>query len=149
MMKIEDVQSQIGQEFGPTDWITFEQDSVNAYGAASGEDHWIHTDPERAKASGLGGTIVPAFQMMSRIGKLQRQVWSPPEGVKSTMHYGFDKIRIPASLKVGEPVRARFTLVAAEAKRADMLLATFDVVLERRNADRPAVTARWLVAYQY
>jgi acyl dehydratase len=148
-MDIADLQAQIGKELPPTEWMSFDQASVNAYGAASGEDHWIHTDPERAKASPLGATIVPAFQMMSKIGRLQRQVWEPPAGVKSTMHYGFDRIRIPAPLKVGEQFRAHFKVVAAEAKRADMLLVTFDVTLERQNQDRPTLQARWLVAFSY
>lgn len=148
-MKTQDIQSQIGREFAPTDWISFDQALVDAYSAASGEDHWIHTDPDRASASAYGGTIVPAFQMMSKIGKFLRQVWSPPEGVKSTLHYGFDKIRIPSALRVGEPVRARFTLISAEAKRADMLLVAFDVTLERQGSDRPVIQARWLVAFVY
>jgi acyl dehydratase len=148
-MDLEDVRALIGKKLGPTGWMSFDQKIVDDFSRASGMDHWIHTDPERAKASPFGATLVPAQQILSRTGILLRDLWVPPEGVKSTLLYGFDKVRVPAPLKVGQRMRAHFTMAEAEMKRKDLLLVAFDVTMEAEGSERPTVTARWLVAFMY
>ena len=45
-----DLQSKVGTEIHVSDWIEMTQDMVNAFGKATGDMQWIHTDLERAAA---------------------------------------------------------------------------------------------------
>ena len=49
----------VGVESEPGAWLTVDQDLINRYVAISGEDVWIHTDPQRAAQSKFGTTIAP------------------------------------------------------------------------------------------
>jgi acyl dehydratase len=41
-----------GQHLGTSEWIEVTQEQVDRFADATGDDQWIHVDPERAAASG-------------------------------------------------------------------------------------------------
>ncbi len=129
-----------------TEWEHFDQAAVNAYGALTGEDLWVHTDPARAAASRFGGTIVQASLLMARFGAWLRAagLWLPEPAVP--LNYGFDRVRILRGLPVGAAVRGRLRLRALAEGDARIQLHV-DLEAERDDAGKPVVAAEWIVAF--
>src|SRR5664279_3646303 len=61
----EELEELIGQEIGPTEWHEVTQERINAFADATGDQQWIHVDPERAKASPFGTTIAHGLYSLS------------------------------------------------------------------------------------
>jgi acyl dehydratase len=147
-----DLQAQVGQEIHVSDWLDITQDMVNAFGEATGDMQWIHTDPERAKAeSPYGGTIAHGYFTLSLYPQLRNLVdESSPifPGVKNVINYGLNKLRFPAAVLVGSRIRARCTLVAAEEVKGSIeLIETYAVEVE--GQDRPACIAEAVMRLYY
>jgi acyl dehydratase len=140
------LRARVGSEIGRTDWENFDQAQVSAYGAMTGENLWIHTDPVRAAGSRFGSTIVQASLLMARFGSWIQAcgAWLPEPAVP--VNYGYDRVRILGALPVGERVRARVVLQklteTAGAVRMQILLE-----VQRPNQDRPVISAQWIVMF--
>ncbi|MEY9910367.1 acyl dehydratase [Catenulispora sp. MAP12-49] len=116
----EDLQDLLGKEIGPTDWYMVTQERIDAFAAATGDDQWIHVDPERAAASPLGTTIAHG------------------------LNYGYDKVRFPAPLPSGTRVRMRLTLQGADRVPGGIQVRSLQVV-EAEGIEKPVVVAEALV----
>jgi acyl dehydratase len=55
----------VGRVLGHSAWHTVTQAHVNAFGAATHDVQWIHTDPARAKNGPYGPTIAHAYPTLS------------------------------------------------------------------------------------
>jgi acyl dehydratase len=110
---IEDLRPRVGDEIGVSDWHDVTQDSVDEFARVTGDEQWIHTDPERARSTPFGGTIAHGYYTLSLhpllIGQLMRY-----EGFAFAVNYGLNKVRFPAPLPVGNRVRMRVTLVSVD-----------------------------------
>ena len=42
------LQERVGQEIGTSSWRTVEQDDIDTFAKLTGDEQWIHVDPERA-----------------------------------------------------------------------------------------------------
>ena len=129
-----------------TAWERFSQDEVDAYGALTGEQMWIHTDPVRAAASPFGGTIVPSSLLMARFGVWLEAAgfWLPEPAVP--LNYGFDRVRILRGLPTGAAVRGRLQLRRLEDQAA-MVRLFVDVAAEAEDSGKPILAAAWIVAF--
>ena len=56
--------ARVGREF-VSDWLTVDQDLINAFADATGDHQFIHIDPVRAAATPFGGTIAHGFLLIS------------------------------------------------------------------------------------
>jgi acyl dehydratase len=114
--------TRIGQELGTSEWFVIEQRAVDAHAALTGDDDWVHTDPERVRAEGLfdGATIVQGSLLLAQLVRLSHGL-PRPSGVRYALNYGFDRVRFVSPLTVGTPVRASFVLEAAEPHAAGVL----------------------------
>jgi acyl dehydratase len=147
-----DLQAQVGQEIHVSDWLDITQDMVNAFGQATGDMQWIHTNPERAKTdSPYGGTIAHGYFTLSLYPQLRNLVdESSPifPGVKNVINYGLNKLRFPSAVPVGSRIRARCELVSAEeVKNSIELIEKYTVEVE--DQDRPACIAEAVMRLYY
>jgi acyl dehydratase len=101
---IDALATHVGESLGTSDWIATTQESVDAFAAATGDHQWIHTDPDRAASSPLGGTIAHGYFTLALAPALLAQVL-PLDGFAMAVNYGLDRLRFPAPLPVGELVR--------------------------------------------
>ncbi len=136
-----EIESLVGEELGVSDWLTIDQNRVNAFADATLDPQWIHVDIERATQE-MGGTIVHGFLTLSLMVHLSEQVvaW---KGVARVINYGCNKIRFTGMVPTGSQVRMRITLPAAEPK-GDGMLVTLNCVVEVEGQERPALIAEWL-----
>ena len=61
--------ARVGREF-VSDWLTVDQDMINAFADATGDHQFIHIDPVRAAQTPFGGTIAHGFLLISLLPRL-------------------------------------------------------------------------------
>ena len=139
-----DFRSRVGTEIHVSDWVEITQDMVDAFGNATGDMQWIHTNPERAAAeSPYKTTIAHGYFTLSLYPNLRGLVdESKPlfPGAKNVINYGLNKLRFPAAVPVGSRIRAHIELMSAEeVKNSLELVEKYSIEVE--DQDRPACIA--------
>lgn len=135
-----------GTDLGHTDWLEVDQARVDRFAAATGDDQWIHVDPERAAAeSPYGGTIAHGYLTMALSNYFLPQLLEV-RNVSMGVNYGVDKVRFPAPVPVGSRVRANAVITdVTEVK--DTIQTTITITMEVEHGDRPACViesiSRW------
>ncbi len=140
---VEELENAIGEEIGPSDWITIDQQRVDAFADATGDHQWIHVDVERAKDSPFGGTIVHGYLTLSLLPLFTGELFAlDTPGAK--LNYGTNKVRFPAPLPVGSKVRATASIAEVSQTKAGAQLVT-RYTIEAEGSDKPACVAETVV----
>lgn len=138
----------VGREF-VSPWRQVTQEAISQFAQVTGDDQWIHVDPERApRDSPYGATVAHGFLSLSLISVLLRDAVGRVIGTRMAINYGLNKVRFPAPLPSGSRVRGRCTLQGIE-DLDDGVQATWNVVVERDGSIKPCCAAEWLVRYYY
>lgn len=147
------LQTRIGQEVHVSDWLTVSQERINAFGAATDDQQWIHVDVERARTeSPYGGPIAHGYLTLSLLVPLRGLVdESKPylPGARQVINYGLNKLRFPNAVKAGARIRGRFTLVAAEQVAANVLQITETYSVEVEGEAKPACIAESIMRVSF
>lgn len=114
---------------------------MDRFAALSGDDQWIHVDPERA-ARERGGTIAHGALILSLMSAMTREIASYPD-ISHGFNCGYDRLRFIAPVPVGARVRLIETLIEVEVRGAGLRLRRRCVV-EIEGCDRPALACDWL-----
>ena len=67
---VDQLHTYVGQEIGLSEWLTIDQDRINAFADATLDHQFIHVDPEAAKLTPWGTTIAHGFLTLSLIPHL-------------------------------------------------------------------------------
>jgi acyl dehydratase len=68
-----DLKSAVGREVGVSNWLEISQERINKFADATGDEQWIHVDPERAAHEMPGGkTIAHGLLSLSLIPMFMR-----------------------------------------------------------------------------
>ena len=59
----------VGDTYGPSEWLEITQDRIDQFAEATGDDQWIHVDPEKAAQGPFGTTIAHGFLTLSLLVK--------------------------------------------------------------------------------
>lgn len=102
-----------GKELGVSDWLPVEQDKVTAFARLTGDEQWIHVDPERALSGPFGATVQHGFFTLALSTGLLDHIFRVDD-VSVVLNYGLNRVRFPAPLRVGSRVRMHVTLAEAE-----------------------------------
>ena len=130
-------------------WMQIDQVMVDRFADATLDHQWIHVDAQRAASeSPYGRTIAHGFLSLSLLSHLVGQVFSYP-GRKTSVNYGFDRVRFTAAVLVGAQLRASVKLAELTDIGPQEARITWDVALEIAGSVRPALVARWLVQMRY
>ncbi len=136
----------IGREVACSDWLAVDQSRIQRFADASGDQQWIHTDPERAlRESPYKSTIAHGYLTLSLLPHLLESCLRI-DGVGMAINYGLDRVRFPAPLLVGQRVRARLALERLESV-AGGLQAHWAATVELEYGGKPACVAQMLVRY--
>ena len=57
----------VGQDVVQSEWVDVTQETIDWFAKATGDDQWIHVDPQRASKGPFGGTIAHGFLTLSLI----------------------------------------------------------------------------------
>ena len=141
---IADLAACAGQEVATSDWTTITQQQVTLFADATDDHQWIHVDPEKAASGPFGGPIAHGFLTLSLIPSFFKSAFEVT-GSGMGVNYGLNKVRFTSPVPVGSRLRARMTLLAADAIDNDGMQFTWNVAVEREGAAKPACVAEALV----
>ena len=137
----------VGREIATTEWFLLTQDRIQQFAETTEDRQWIHIDRERAQRdSPYGTTIAHGFFTLSLVSYFLQKAIQIGSGVRMSVNYGLNRVRFPSPVLAGSKIRARFTLQATK-DIADAVEATFSVVIEGENSDKPCCVAEWVVRY--
>ena len=133
-----DLKSAVGREVGVSNWLEISQERINKFADATGDEQWIHVDPERAAHEMPGGkTIAHGLLSLSLIPMFMRQVIGL-QGLRNTLNYGANKIRYLTPVPAGSRLRGRVSILEAQDVPPDALRVTYKVTIEIEGGERPA-----------
>jgi acyl dehydratase len=136
---LEELARRTGTEVGVSEYVSIDQETVDAFAEVTGDRQWIHCDPARAAGSPFGGTIAHGYLTLALAPVLLDQVL-PLGGYTMAVNYGLDMLRFPAPLPVGEQVRLRVTLDAVNAIPNGFAL-SLSLTFERPAGGKPVCAA--------
>ncbi|WP_027014809.1 MaoC family dehydratase [Comamonas composti] len=133
----------VGQEVAVSDWITITQEQIQLFADATGDQQWIHVDPERAAKGPFGAPIAHGFLTLSLLPRFFESSFRI-EGARMGVNYGLNKVRFTSPVPVNSRLRGRLTLQQAEMLEPDGLQMTWLVTVEREGGDKPVCVAESL-----
>ena len=144
MLKLEtpkDVFQHVGEELGPSEWLTVTQEMIDKFAEATGDHQWIHVDVERAKREMPGGkTIAHGYLTLSLLPRLAPTLMKI-EKRRRGLNYGSNKIRFISPVPAGSRIRLRQRLVNAEDTKDGGVRVTSEMTIEVEGSERPAMVA--------
>ena len=138
----DELRAAAGEQLGVSDWMTIEQQRVNAFADATEDHQWIHIDPQRAAAGPFGSTIAHGFLTLSLLPHLIDQNYRV-ESATMVINYGLNKVRFPTPVPVGSSVRAEVVLVEATEVTGGLQLVVRATLQIDGNA-KPGCVADWV-----
>ena len=137
--RLQELQSQLGQEIGVSDWVTVEQKRIDLFAEATGDHQWIHVDPVKAAQGPFGKTIAHGFLTLSLLPELFVKAFDIGD-VRMGVNYGLNKVRFTAPVPAGGRVRGRFVLREYLPLDGGAQL-TVEATIELEGAAKPACIA--------
>ena len=123
---IEALQGLVSDTFGQwSEPVEITQELINQFAELTGDDYWIHTDPEKAKTdSPFGTTIAHGFLTLVLMPKMRGTPTYEITGYNNILNYGSDKLRFTGPVPVGSSLRSRNRVkeVTATPKGTRMIL---------------------------
>jgi len=134
-----DLKDSEGQEVGVSDWHEIPQSQIDLFAEATGDDQWIHVDPERAAAGPYGATIAHGYLTLSLLAPLMKTTYRI-EGAKMAVNYGLNKVRFAAPVRVGSRVRVRVSLTSVQPI-PNGVQSVWSAIVELEGSEKPACIA--------
>ena len=143
---IERYQTLQGQEIHVGPWLEIDQQRIDDFARVTGDEQWIHVDPQRAeKESPYGTTIAHGFLTLSLLPYLTQSKYTNIMMYMNSylllrVNYGLNKLRYPAPVLCGSKIRARTTVQSAEEVR-DGVQIVYLLTIEIEGEKKPACVA--------
>lgn len=127
--------------------ISVTQDLINQFAELSGDDYWIHTDPDRArKESPFGTTIAHGALVQVLMSRLKIPLDFEVTGFNNMVNYGSDRLRFPTPVPSGCRIHARYRIKSvAQVKSGTQL--TMEINIHIVGQDRPSVINDLVMLY--
>ncbi|MDE0494045.1 MAG: MaoC family dehydratase [Acidimicrobiaceae bacterium] len=109
----DDLLGAVGQHLGHSDWIPVDQARIDLFAEATGDDQWIHVDPEAAAAGPFGATIAHGYLTLALTNMMLPQIVRV-EGISMGINYGVNRVRFPQPVLTGSRLRGSATLTSAD-----------------------------------
>jgi acyl dehydratase len=141
-----DLPRHIGAQLGPSTWVTIDQPMIDKFAALTGDNHWIHVDPDRAARELPGGkTIAHGYLTLALVTNMQGGLLD----IRFTraLNYGSDRLRFTGAVPAGSRVRLRATIKSAEPVKDGGMRLTTECTMEVEGAARPALVAETMAIF--
>lgn len=142
------MQTLVSDAFGGwSDEFAVTQQVIDEFAALSGDDYWIHTDPERAKAQGpFGTTIAQGALVQVLISQLKLPLDYEIVDYTNMVNYGSDRLRFPTPVPAGCRIHARSRIKSVQQVKSGTLV-TQELNIHVVGQDRPSVINDLLILY--
>jgi acyl dehydratase len=142
---LSELQSLTGSLLGTSEWIDVAQPRIDQFAAVTGDDQWIHIDPQRAAAGPFGTPIAHGLLTLSLLPVLGRTAFAIA-GLRLSVNYGFNRVRFPAPVPVGSRLRGHFKLMTFEPIAGGAQLVV-EITIEREGHAKPVCVAESVVRH--
>ncbi|HVN41629.1 MAG TPA: OB-fold domain-containing protein [Steroidobacteraceae bacterium] len=123
------------------------QEIIDQFAALSGDDYWIHTDPERAKAqSPFGTTIAHGMLVLSLASRLKLPLDYEIVDFGNIVNYGSDRLRFAAPVPSGRRIHARGRVKAVDSVKSGVQV-TMEIAIHVVGSERPSVLNELVMLY--
>lgn len=144
IVSIEQLHELVGKDLEPSPWVQLSQQRISDFADVTEDHQFIHVDPEKAKATPFGGTIAHALLTLSMLPSLLEKTLPVVEGMKTSINYGFNKVRFLAPLRSGKRIRAKFGITSFSETAPGRYQMLTNVTVEIEGEDKPALIAEWI-----
>ena len=146
------LKNKLGKETFLGEWYLIDQNCINQFAKATGDNQWIHTDSERAQAnSPFKSTIAHGFLTLALIPALTETIdpeKTPYPDAKMVVMYGLNKVRYLYPIKTNSRVRARIHLIGLTPIEHSIEVVN-KVSIEVENRSRPACIAETVLRLRF
>jgi len=139
---IDEVKAHVGQELGVSRWLEITQEAVDKFAEVTGDDQFIHVDPERARQTPFGGTVAHGYMVLALGPRFAYEMFTI-ENVAFALNYGANRLRFPAPVMVGSRVRMRAVLSGVDEVPGGVQVTT-TCTFEIEGAEKPGCVAEVL-----
>ena len=142
---VHDLPSLAGRDLGSSRWLTVTQEQISTFATLTGDEQWIHVDPERAKEGPFGTTIAHGFFVLSCSTGLLYELLEV-EGATQILNYGLNRVRFTAPTPAGSRIRMGLRIAdVGEVKGGYQV--TFGLTFEREGQEKPVCVAELIFRY--
>jgi acyl dehydratase len=134
----------VGKTLEPSPWLKIEQPRIDAFAEITNDHQFIHVDPERAAQTPFGSTIAHGFLSLSLLSHFGESFMLAIDGAKMGINYGFEKVRFLTPVNVDSEIRGVGKLLEVTEKSPGQFLTKYEVTVEIKGSDKPALIAEWL-----
>jgi acyl dehydratase len=135
-----------GTELGASDWLTIDQERIDAFAQVTGDHQWIHVDPVRAKAGPFGATIAHGYLTLSLVNVFLPEILKV-RGFSAAVNIGTDYLRFIAPVPVNSRIRGRGQIVKVETVKAGAIQSVVRITVEIEDQDKPACVVDTISRY--
>ena len=143
------LQALVSEQF--SDWsnvVVVDQALIDAFAQLSGDDYWIHTDPERARLhSPFGGTIAHGALVQVLQSRMKLALGFEITGFATQINYGSDRLRFPAPVPAGARIHSRARVKGVELLGRGTQL-TLEINIHVLGQERPSVINDLVILYR-
>ena len=137
-----DLLGQEGVKLDTSEWLTIEQDRIDAFAECTGDHQWIHVDPVRAKDGPFGATIAHGYLTLSLVNMFMPQIVEV-RGFSAGVNVGMDRTRFLTPVLVDSRIRGTGEIVTVEEVKGGAIQAVIRVTVEIEGpeglpTDKPA-----------
>lgn len=139
-----ELSAQVGQVVGSSEWVTVTQAQIQQFADATGDQQWIHTDPERARTGPFGTTIAHGFLTLSLLPQFFEKTIAV-RNARMAVNYGLNKVRFLSPVPVDSRLRAHFKLLQSDAIDGNGVQMLWEMSVERDGQTKPVCVAESLL----
>lgn len=140
-----DLPGMVGRHLGHSRWHTVDQDQIDRFADATGDQQWIHVDPARAKAGPFGTTIAHGYLTLSMVPNFIFEILDV-QGSGMVVNYGLNKVRFPAPVPAGRQLRMGVEVAGVDPVRGGFHV-TLNCTFEVEGQAKPVCIAEILYRY--
>jgi len=146
---VDALQGLVSETFG--NWsapVEVSQKLINDFAELTGDNYWIHTDPEKCKTqSPFGTTIAHGFLTLVLLPKMRTQQDWDVVGYNNIVNYGSNKLRFSGAVPVGSKIHARGRVKSVEKTPKGQVIMTQEMQINVVGQERPAVVYELMFMY--
>ncbi|MDO8457453.1 MAG: MaoC family dehydratase [Burkholderiaceae bacterium] len=142
----DDALNKVGQTLGVSNWHLVDQESIDAFGAITGDQQWLHSNPEKAQQGPFGGCVAHGLYTLGLAGG---RFFHETVHINARMgvNYGCNRVRYPAPLLVGKRIRGYAFLKEVGPLAGDGVQLVVELTVEIEGEPKPACVADFIVRY--
>jgi len=127
--------------------VVVDQALIDEFARLSGDDYWIHTDPDKARKMGpFGGTIAHGALVQVLQSRMKIPLGFEVTGFTNMVNYGSDRLRFPSPVPAGARIQARARVKSVEKMKSGTQL-ILEVHTHVVGAERPSVINDLVILY--